>query len=292
MTGSITFAPPDAPGASIGPYEDGIHFSSGNGDTAIRVGYPASGNVIDLPTRSGTLALTSDIPAVPAKATTVPLIAGTAAIGSSDKYAAEDHVHPTDTSRVAVSGDTMTGPLNFGDAFLDPTDGTICYGGSLNGTLIKLEEMSLWDPHSGTESAKRWTMEVTRDGTPGLEDIATLDDLEQKLDADQRNVVPYAESVDLTLDPVVSVYRLSPTGTSISIPSPVTTALPATDGYYQFEIELAVPSTATSLTAPSGWTWLTGFELPSSGYAGKTVFVSCRMDLRGNAVTASCWRVA
>ena len=77
-----------------------------------------------------------------------------------------------------------------------------------------------------------------------------------------------------------------------AIPTPVTTALTATDGYYQFEIELAVPSTATSLTAPSGWTWLTGFELPSSGYAGKTVYVSCRMDLRGNAVTASCWRVA
>ena len=28
---------------------------------------------------------------------------GTAAVGSSEKYAKEDHVHPTDTSRMAAS---------------------------------------------------------------------------------------------------------------------------------------------------------------------------------------------
>lgn len=121
--------------------------------------------------------------------------------------------------------------------------------------------------------------------------IATLDDLEPKLDADQRNIVPYAASADLTLDPEVAIYRLSPTGTAIAIPTPVDTAIPATDGYYQFEIELAVPATATSLTAPSGWTWLPGCGLPSSGYAGKTVYVSCRMDCRTKDVMASCWNV-
>ena len=36
-------------------------------------------------------------------ATASPLMDGTAAVGSSAKYAREDHVHPTDTSRVAVS---------------------------------------------------------------------------------------------------------------------------------------------------------------------------------------------
>ena len=39
-------------------------------------------------------------------ATANPIMDGTAAVGSSDKYAREDHVHPTDTSRQAtlVSG--------------------------------------------------------------------------------------------------------------------------------------------------------------------------------------------
>lgn len=35
-------------------------------------------------------------------ATETPLVDGTGAVGSSTKYAKEDHVHPTDTSRVAV----------------------------------------------------------------------------------------------------------------------------------------------------------------------------------------------
>ena len=51
---------------------------------------------------SQTLTLTNDV--IPATAN--PLMDGTAAVGSSAKYAKEDHVHPTDTSRQAtlVSG--------------------------------------------------------------------------------------------------------------------------------------------------------------------------------------------
>lgn len=43
--------------------------------------------------------------------TSLPLMDGTAAIGTEQTYARGDHVHPTDTSRVAKSGDTMTGKL-------------------------------------------------------------------------------------------------------------------------------------------------------------------------------------
>lgn len=42
---------------------------------------------------------------------TMPLMDGTAAIGTETKYARGDHRHPTDTSRVAKAGDTMTGAL-------------------------------------------------------------------------------------------------------------------------------------------------------------------------------------
>ena len=44
-------------------------------------------------------------------ATASPSMDGTAAVGTSVKYAREDHVHPSDTSRLAKSGDTMTGAI-------------------------------------------------------------------------------------------------------------------------------------------------------------------------------------
>jgi hypothetical protein len=43
---------------------------------------------------------------------TNPLMNGSVLIGTSLRYSREDHVHPIDTSRVAKSGDTMTGVLN------------------------------------------------------------------------------------------------------------------------------------------------------------------------------------
>lgn len=51
------------------------------------------------------------LPAPPAPATTPPLMDGTAAVGTSALYARGDHVHPTDTSRFAVAGGTLTGGL-------------------------------------------------------------------------------------------------------------------------------------------------------------------------------------
>ena len=50
---------------------------------------------------NGTLTLTAS--GGPSAATADPLMDGTAAVGSSSKYAKEDHVHPSDTSRVNAS---------------------------------------------------------------------------------------------------------------------------------------------------------------------------------------------
>lgn len=46
---------------------------------------------------------------IPPVATSVPLINGTAAIGTSKTYTPQDHVHPTDTSRAALASPTFTG---------------------------------------------------------------------------------------------------------------------------------------------------------------------------------------
>ena len=43
------------------------------------------------------------IPTVPDPATATPLMDGTAAVGTATKYAREDHVHPTDTSRASAT---------------------------------------------------------------------------------------------------------------------------------------------------------------------------------------------
>lgn len=44
-------------------------------------------------------------------ATVAPIMDGTATVGTSLLYARQDHIHPRDTSRVALSGGTMTGAL-------------------------------------------------------------------------------------------------------------------------------------------------------------------------------------
>lgn len=51
------------------------------------------------------------LPTVPSAATEAPLIDGTAAVGTSSKYAREDHVHPTDTTRAPLDSPTFTGTV-------------------------------------------------------------------------------------------------------------------------------------------------------------------------------------
>ena len=60
-------------------------------------------------------------PPIPSASTITPLMDGTAAIGSSSKYAKEDHVHPSDTSRVPTSRKINNKPLS-SDITLNASD--------------------------------------------------------------------------------------------------------------------------------------------------------------------------
>jgi hypothetical protein len=51
------------------------------------------------------------ISSVPVGASALPLMDGGATVGAGVKWAREDHVHPTDTTRLALAGGTMTGAL-------------------------------------------------------------------------------------------------------------------------------------------------------------------------------------
>ena len=94
------------------------HIPSG-GSSGQFLGYSSSGTASwqtpptpTVPTKTSDLTNDSGFitsAAVPPAATANPLMDGTAAVGSSSKYAKEDHVHPTDTSRqeVLVSGTNL-----------------------------------------------------------------------------------------------------------------------------------------------------------------------------------------
>ena len=53
-------------------------------------------------------------------------------------------------------------------------------------------------------------------------------------------------------------------------------------------------SDATEIqNAALSWTWLDGGSLPdATDAAGKTVYISCRLDCTARTVVANCWRVA
>ena len=58
------------------------------------------------------------VPAPPQASTTLPAMNGAAAIGTGNTWARADHVHPSDTAKLSLTGGTLTGPLI---AAADPT---------------------------------------------------------------------------------------------------------------------------------------------------------------------------
>lgn len=108
----------------------------------------------------------------------------------------------------------------------------------------------------------------------------------------QRNLLDYATGT--TLSPSTAVYRaaLNADGT---FPTVDAAAIPTAAAYYQFELELTVPSTVPStITGPSGWTWIDGHGLPDPAdlSGGETIYISVRLDCTARTFLASVWRVA
>ena len=68
---------------------------------------------------------------IPSAATATPVVDGTAAVGSSSKYAKEDHVHPTDTSRAATTTVATQASIN--------SSGLITYKNSSGTSLFTLQ---------------------------------------------------------------------------------------------------------------------------------------------------------
>lgn len=71
---------------------------------------------------------TSDIPEGAAASNTTPKMDGTAAVGTETAFARGDHVHPTDTTRLATNGDGSNLTISFNPA---STEDPIASGDSL-----------------------------------------------------------------------------------------------------------------------------------------------------------------
>jgi hypothetical protein len=72
---------------------------------------PPGANTSQIASTAFVAAAVAALPAPPGPSTTLPLMDGTAAIGTSALFARADHVHPSDTSRAPVASPTFTGTV-------------------------------------------------------------------------------------------------------------------------------------------------------------------------------------
>lgn len=102
-----------------------------------------------------------------AKTTTTPKMDGTAAVGSETKYAAGDHVHPTDTSRAPLASPALTGT---------PTAPTASSG--TNNTQIATTAF-VNSAVSGATTYTSFTGKPTANQTPGFGSTFTISQISQ-----------------------------------------------------------------------------------------------------------------
>jgi hypothetical protein len=87
---------------------------------------------------------------------------GIAAIGIATPYSREDHVHPSDTSRVIKAGDTMTGTLVLAADPVNPSEAST--KNYVDTQITSLNEVYVnWVPYTGPPQTFR-NQDMTRDG--------------------------------------------------------------------------------------------------------------------------------
>jgi collagen triple helix repeat protein len=88
-----------------------------DGNGVISAVASGTAGVASFNTRTGAVTLSNaDVTTVLPASSTTPPMNGIAAIGTGTTWARADHVHPSDTSRLALTGGTVTGGLTIGNA--------------------------------------------------------------------------------------------------------------------------------------------------------------------------------
>jgi hypothetical protein len=104
---------------------------AGSGSPVLALGGVATVTAATAAVDTNTLQLATTGYVIGQAASALPLIDGTAAVGTSPRYARADHVHPTDTTRAPLASPTFTGTI--GGAAMALT-GNATIGGSLGVT--------------------------------------------------------------------------------------------------------------------------------------------------------------
>jgi hypothetical protein len=121
----------DHPGATSpsqapsGFYPAGTVYNEADPDAAANSAAEAASSAAASATSAATSAAVVAAAVTGAAGTTTPLVDGTAAVGSSPKWAREDHVHPTDTTRAGKTTNTFTGKQTFNAATASNMTGAV-----------------------------------------------------------------------------------------------------------------------------------------------------------------------
>ena len=85
-----------------------------------------------------------------------PVMDGSVAVGASTRFARADHVHPSDTSRVALAGGSMTGALNWAAAVSVASATTTDLGAQTGSNLVNITGTTTITSFGSTGAAGCW----------------------------------------------------------------------------------------------------------------------------------------
>ena len=219
--------------------------SAASGDALVMVDSSDSGKVV----KSG-IAIGSDTTkylrndgswAVPpdttyTAATAFPLMDGSAAIGASVKYAKEDHVHPTDTSRAAS----------------DHVHGDITNGGAITSSGVALANGDALVFADSSSSGKLKQANVTFDGSTATKALTQKGTFETFL-TEHQSLSAYAplNSPAFTGTPTAPTATAGTNSTQLATTAFVNNAVSAVSGGMYFAGSLGTDGTITTLPAAS-----------------------------------------
>lgn len=132
-----------------------------------------------------------------------------------------------------------------------------------------------------------------------MSELVTIDEiLKDVVEEVNFDAIQNTSSGEISIDPEIKIYRTTLTvdegGTAV-LPVPDTTRLPEDSAYFQYELEVTVPSNAVVLSfdKPSSWTWMEGGELPMlhEDFAGKILYIVARFDCHSKKTLANIWRI-
>ena len=133
-----------------------------------------------------------------------------------------------------------------------------------------------------------------------MSELVTIDEIIKDVinEVNLDNIEDTGLSGEIFIDPETKVYRITLTADeegTVVLPVPDTSLLPEKNSYFQYELEVTVPSDAIVLSfdKPSSWTWIEGGELPMlhEDFAGKTLYIVARFDCYSKKTLANTWRI-